>query len=146
MKSKVFLVFLIGLGIAIALLYSLSYQDRSAPGVREFTVEMLIKEKGGFSPDTLEVSRGDTVIIHFKSVDVSHGAAIGPTSVVMQRSDKVVIIPDAHGALTFDTGPIGRGQDATVKFVAMERGTFTFYCTVWCSPRHHEMYGTFIVR
>ncbi len=38
------------------------------------------------------------------------------------------------------------GETQTIEFVAKHSGSFTFYCTEFCSALHLEMLGYFLVK
>jgi nitrous-oxide reductase len=81
-----------------------------------------------FTPDIVTAKVGDKVIIHLtnteRTADATHGFAI-PTRNVMLSLDP--------------------GESTTVEFVADKPGTFSFYCTEFCSALHLEMQGWLIV-
>ncbi len=80
-----------------------------------------------FANTTILVSKGDLVIIRFRTGDVPHGFAIRGYP---------------------DVGPyeVTPGQIVTIRFTANQAGTFIFYCTVFCGPGHPDHRGTLIVR
>ena len=71
---------------------------------------------------------GDKVIVHLtnseQTEDATHGFAV-PTKNVMVSLDP--------------------GETTTVEFVADRAGTYSFYCTEFCSALHLEMQGWLIV-
>lgn len=77
-----------------------------------------------FSPDTIEVNEGDTVILNIKSIDVSHGIAL----------------PD-FGIDEF----LSPGNEVKIEFIADKKGTFSFFCSVSCGVGHSGMRGKIIV-
>jgi len=81
---------------------------------------------GSSANTTIVVTKGDLVIIHLSSGDVTHGFAIRGYP---------------------DVGPyeVTPGQTITIQFTAEQAGTFTFYCTVFCGPGHSGHEGTLIV-
>ena len=94
----------------------------SATGaIKEFTMTAKQYE---FDPNTITVNLGDTVILHITSEDVKHGIAL----------------PDF--GVSKDINP---GEETTVEFVADKKGTFSFFCNVYCGAGHREMTGTLIV-
>lgn len=90
---------------------------------REVNITLYAPEQGGFSPDAVRVPINEPVTLRFASMDVTHGVAIGP-------------------GLGVDLGHIdpGRVQEITLTFD--QPGTYTYYCTTWCSPDHWRMRGT----
>ena len=77
-----------------------------------------------FVPDTITVKKGDHVVIHLTSEDVTHGFMIRD-----------------YGINT----KIEPGQVATVDFIADKEGTFGFRCSVLCGEGHKEQTGTLTV-
>ncbi len=95
---------------------------------QEFTgnlveVEMVARQFS-FEPNTIRVKRGDKVRLKIKSVDVVHGLALPDFGV------NEVLEP---------------GKEVTVEFVATEKGTFPFICSIYCGAGHSSMRGQLIV-
>lgn len=78
-----------------------------------------------FTPNTLTVRKGDTVVINLSTVDVPHGFAV----------------TDFGFSLSATTP----GQVVSGSFVADKAGTFTFFCNVSCGTGHGSMKGTLVV-
>lgn len=93
----------------------------SGTSVKEFN---MIAKQFEFNPSTVEVNEGDTVILHIKSIDLTHGIAI-PAFGVNQE--------------------LNPGEEVTVQFVADKKGTYTFFCNIYCGAGHREMTGTLVV-
>jgi nitrous-oxide reductase len=96
---------------------------------RQGTVEVWMNVvRSHFTPDIIEAKVGDRVIVHLTNTeqtpDATHGFAV-PTKNVMVSLDP--------------------GETTTVQFVADTPGTFSFYCTEFCSALHLEMQGWLIV-
>jgi nitrous-oxide reductase len=81
-----------------------------------------------FTPDIITAKVGDKIIVHItnteRTPDATHGFAV-PTRNIMLSLDP--------------------GESTTVEFVATKAGTFSFYCTEFCSALHLEMQGWLIV-
>jgi nitrous-oxide reductase len=81
-----------------------------------------------FTPDIITAKVGDRVTIHLtnteQTADATHGFAV-PTKNVMLSLDP--------------------GESTTVTFTADKPGTYSFYCTEFCSALHLEMQGWLIV-
>jgi|WetSurMetagenome_2_1015567.scaffolds.fasta_scaffold356181_2 cytochrome c oxidase subunit II len=90
----------------------------AASAVKEVTV---IAERFKFTPDRIEVNRGDTVRITIRSADGSHGFAIK--------------------RLKVDTFVPKGGQPVTVEFVAGQEGSFPITCSEYCGRGHSQMKG-----
>lgn len=84
--------------------------------------------RSSFTPDLIEVKRGDRVRIHITNIeqtpDATHGFAI----------------PEYNINLSLDAG-----EAAMVDFVVSKPGSFSMYCTEFCSALHLEMQGWIIV-
>lgn len=89
---------------------------------RVVEVRAYAPEAGGFLPASIQVRQGETVTLRFTSMDVTHGVAIGP-------------------GLGIDLGQIEPGHTKEVTITFEHSGSFTFYCTTWCSPDHWRMRG-----
>lgn len=92
-----------------------------APEVKTFT---MTAKQWEFSPDTITVNKGDTVVLSVKSIDVTHGFAI-PEFGVNER--------------------LTPGKTVEVEFVADKAGTFPFFCSVVCGEGHGSMRGQLVV-
>ena len=103
----------------------------------EVEVDVKVTEKGSsvkeidvtarqweFSPNPIEVNKGDTVRLKIKSLDVTHGFAL-PTFGVSEQ--------------------LQPGREVVVEFVADKEGSFSFLCTVPCGQGHSNMRGTLVV-
>jgi mono/diheme cytochrome c family protein/plastocyanin len=90
--------------------------------IRVIDVIAAAPEQGGFQPDSIRVQRGETVLLRFHAADVVHGIAIGP-------------------GLGVDLGAVDPGRVEEITLTLDEAGTFSFYCTTWCSPNHWRMRG-----
>jgi nitrous-oxide reductase len=81
-----------------------------------------------FTPDIIEVKKGDKVRVHLTNIeqtpDATHGFAI----------------PEYNVELSLDAG-----ETATAEFTATKLGSFSMYCTEFCSALHLEMQGWILV-
>lgn len=89
---------------------------------KEFT---LTAKQWSFSPGKITVNKGDKVILHIKSIDVTHGFELGAFGVSKTLSP---------------------GKTTNVQFTAGKTGTFSFFCNVFCGSGHGGMKGTLIVK
>ena len=92
--------------------------------VKEFD---MIARQWEFSPDTITVNKGDTVILHIKSIDVAHGFSF----------------PSGFGGVDAILEP---GKTVDVEFIANEKGTFMFACSISCGSGHTRMIGQLIIK
>lgn len=76
---------------------------------------------------TLEVNKGDLVVLKITSSDVVHGFSL---------KDYGILIEDG----------IRPGKVVLASFKADKAGTFTFSCSIICGDEHKKMQGTLVVR
>lgn len=81
-----------------------------------------------YTPERVEIQQGDHVIWHLTSLertrDATHGFAVSGYNINLSLEP---------------------GETQTIEFDATMPGTFTFYCTEFCSALHLEMLGYFLV-
>lgn len=77
-----------------------------------------------FSPASISVKKGDTVVINVTSVDNTHGLSISDFGINLT---------------------INQGETKTARFVADKAGSFTMFCSVFCGGGHSSMKGTLTV-
>ncbi len=92
-----------------------------SPSVKEFHVKAF---QFAYDPSVISVNKGDRVIIHLESLDVSHG-----------------IYVDGYG-LNVHVPP---GEEGTIEFVADKVGKFRFRCSETCGAMHPFMIGELVV-
>ncbi len=95
---------------------------------RLFTAELIARapEHGNFYPRVLKAPVGEEVRLIIRNIDtVTHGFAI-----------------PALGVAVYE---IKAGEVKVVKFMAEDRGSYPFMCTVWCSTEHMDMRGELVV-
>ena len=93
-----------------------------APSVKEFTV---VGKPFSFTPETIEVNKGDTVRIVFQNQNGTHDWVID------EFNTRTKILQS--------------GQSETVEFVADKTGSFEYYCSIG-THRQMGMKGTLIVK
>jgi nitrous-oxide reductase len=81
-----------------------------------------------FVPERVQVRQGDHVIWHITNVETALDATHG------------LAIPVYNVNLSLEAG-----ETATIEFEADTPGTFSFYCSEFCSALHLEMAGYFLV-
>tara|TARA_B100000315_G_C14583581_1_gene591768 strand:- start:1738 stop:2163 length:426 start_codon:yes stop_codon:yes gene_type:complete len=81
-------------------------------------------KKFSYTPNKIEVNKGDHVTIRLMSEDVTHGLFI-----------------DGYG-LNTKAHP---GSDGSISFVANKTGKYAFRCSVTCGEFHPYMVGNLIV-
>ena len=119
------LLILFGLPLGI-----LGYQYWVRPSLSPVPVVEIraaVPEAGGFQPDSIQVNVGEAITLRFTALDVTHGVALGP-------------------GLGVDLGHVDPGEVEEITLTFDRPGTYTFYCTTWCSPDHWRMRGTIAVR
>ncbi len=126
-RLALLLLCLIVFGLPAAVLgYQFALRPLLSP-VRVIDITAAVPEAGGFQPGAINVQAGETVLLRFSAVDVTHGVAIGPS-------------------LGIDLGPVDPGHVKEVTLTFDRAGTYTFYCNTWCSPNHWRMRGVLEVR
>lgn len=96
-------------------------QNASTGDIKEF--DLMVK-KWEFSPERIEVNQGDKIVLNVESVDVAHG----------------MMIPE-FGVDEY----LQPGEEVRVEFFADKKGTFSFFCNVYCGAGHGNMRGKLIV-
>ena len=81
-----------------------------------------------FTPERIQVRRGDTVVLNIANVEQTYDATHG------------FAIPEYNINLSLEPG-----ETETVRFVADRAGVFPYYCTEFCSALHLEMAGYLLV-
>ena len=98
-------------------------------------------KKYEFSPAPIRVKQGAKVQLRITATDHEHGFRIRAFPEGSGGSE--------HAGLVFssanDCHKIGKGQTATVEFVAQTPGTYPFKCCVHCGWHHGSMKGELIV-
>lgn len=89
------------------------------------TIAMRTYEHGNPIPKVIRVKKGQEVCLRLTSYDVTHGFNI----------------PD----MGIYSDPIHAGKWAYVRFVPEEAGTYSFVCTIVCSPMHSRVRGRIVV-
>jgi len=150
-KPDLFFLVLITL-ILVGLPLGISFYDRytsaaeAPPGARQFILTghaergwligevpaygaiSIWKQKGQpIDKPTIEVSKGDLVVLKLTSSDVVHGFSLKDFGVYL-------------------TEGIQPGKTTYVKFTADKVGTFTFSCNAICGESHQNMQGLLVVK
>ena len=92
--------------------------------IGEIKVYNIVAKQLKFCTNKIEVNKGDTVILNVKSIDVSHGIAIPKLGINEFLSP---------------------GNTVRIEFVANQKGTFVFACSVSCGVGHGGMRGKIVV-
>lgn len=125
MKNKIIvLLFLGGLFILLILLglSSLTFaKDPEAPEEKLFEIKA---KNFDYTPNVIQVNKGDLVRIRLISEDVHHGLYLDGYEI------QTSALP---------------GQEGNLTFVANKTGRFTFRCSVTCGEFHPYMVGYLVV-
>jgi len=84
----------------------------------------IIAKRWNFEPNRITVKKGERIVLHVKSMDVTHGFSIPDFGINEQLKP---------------------GEITNIEFVADKKGSFSFRCTVFCGSGHGGMSGTLIV-
>ncbi|MBI4972417.1 MAG: YHS domain-containing protein [Candidatus Omnitrophica bacterium] len=90
--------------------------------IKEFNLETY---QFGFSPEVIEVKKGDIVKILATSGDVPHGVYIKEYNINV---------------------PVKKGQTQRIEFVADKNGEFDILCSVYCGKGHNTMKAKLVVK
>jgi nitrous-oxide reductase len=81
-----------------------------------------------FTPEHLQIKKGDQVVWHITNVETAKDATHG------------FALPGYNVNLSLEPG-----ETETFSFVAQRGGTYTYYCTEFCSALHLEMVGYLMI-
>jgi cytochrome c oxidase subunit 2 len=84
----------------------------------------IVLQKSHYTPDQIEIRKGETVRLSLKSLDVTHGFAIDELNIARE---------------------ISPGPPTIINLTVKQAGTFSFYCVVRCGKDHLKMRGTLVV-
>jgi len=84
----------------------------------------IIARNWEFVPSTISINYGETVELHIKSVDVTHGFMVPELGINEQ---------------------LRPNEDVHVTITADKRGEFPFFCNVPCGRGHRDMTGVILV-
>ena len=93
-------------------------------GEEEGRTISVVLQKSHYTPQTIEVKKGETVRLSLKSLDVTHGFAIDELNIARE---------------------ISPGPPTLINLPTSQAGTFSFYCVVRCGKDHLKMRGTLVV-
>jgi heme/copper-type cytochrome/quinol oxidase subunit 2 len=79
----------------------------------------------GYSPEEIEVKKGDIVKIYATSRDVPHG-------IYIKEYDINVVVE--------------KGKTKKIEFLADKLGEFQILCSIYCGRGHHDMRATLVVK
>ncbi len=110
--------------------HAITSEDQARVERNGNTVEIwMTVVRSHFKPERIEVKRGDHVIWHLTNLeqtrDATHGFALSGYNINLSLEP---------------------GETQTVEFDAAMSGTYTYYCTEFCSALHLEMMGYFLVQ
>ncbi len=120
-NNSLILVVVIVLVLGGGYLYLTNQKQVIQPTPKEFS---MTAKRWAFEPSEIRVKEGDTARLKVKSIDVTHGFSL----------------PDFNVDEKLEPG-----KEITVEFVANKKGTFTFFCSVFCGEGHKDMKGTLVV-
>lgn len=102
-----------------------AYQASGATSGGCQEIIMRTYENGNPMPEETYLKKGQKVCLRLTSYDVTHGFNI---------SD-----------LGIDAGEIHAGKWTKIEFTPTETGTFSYVCTIQCSPMHSKVRGKLVV-
>lgn len=108
--------------LAFVVFITLAWMAQAQDNVR--TIDIVL-QKSHYTPDQVEVHKGEKVRLNLKSLDVTHGFAIDELGIAREVSP---------------------GPPTVVEFTADRAGSFSYYCVVRCGKGHLQMRGTLVVK
>ncbi|HEV2419603.1 MAG TPA: cupredoxin domain-containing protein [Terriglobia bacterium] len=111
-------------GIALLLLCGVRAQAQASVQGNARAIQITAKEFE-FTPNVIEVKKGDHVKLTITALDRDHGIAL-PAFGIKQRLKK--------------------GVPTVIEFDANKTGTFPFHCSVFCGMGHRHMKGAVVVK
>src|SRR6266480_559390 len=116
-------VLITGTLLASAVLSGLLIYSRANAVPAERVIHITAK-KFDFSPDSITLKKGESVVLEISSADREHGFNLR-----------------AFGVRT----NVSPGKVSRIRFTPDKTGKFTFSCDVFCGDGHEEMTGTIVV-
>jgi len=84
----------------------------------------IMARRFSFEPSEIKVKYGEKIRLKIISLDVTHGLSL----------------PEFGINKTLEPG-----KETVIKFIANKRGSFDFFCSVYCGEGHSQMRGKLIV-
>ena len=109
--------------ISATIISGLAFHVRAKARPAEREIHITAK-KFDFTPDTITVKKGESIVLVISSQDRKHGFNLRAFGI---RAD------------------INPGETARIRFVPNKTGKFTFSCDVFCGEGHEDMTGTILV-
>ena len=120
-KKRVLITGLLFVSAMITSGLALYIRANALPAEREIHITA---KKFEFTPDTITVKKGESVVLVVSSQDRKHGFNLRAFGI---RAD------------------INPGETARIQFNPNKTGKFTFSCDVFCGEGHEDMTGTIVV-
>jgi cytochrome c oxidase subunit 2 len=120
-KKRVLIAGLLFVSAMITSGLAIYVRANALPAEREIHITA---KKFEFTPDTITVKKGESVVLVVSSQDRKHGFNLRAFGI---RAD------------------IDPGTTARIRFTPNKTGKFTFSCDVFCGEGHEDMTGTIIV-
>ena len=148
-RKKIFIILLLSFELAVIIPLAIAIIPREKT-IRYISINA---QKFKYSPSKIIVKKGDTIVLSFSSLDVTHGFYLDgyPIELMARKGttfrktylDKTLGHAPAHESNHFYENWI---QTSSVKFTASKSGKFVFRCTKICGNLHPFMTGELIVR
>ena len=116
-------ILITGTLLVSAILSGLLIHGRADAVPAERVIHITAK-KFDFSPDSITLKKGESVVLEISSADREHGFNLR-----------------AFGVRT----NVSPGKVSRIRFTPDKTGKFTFSCDVFCGDGHEEMTGTIVV-
>ena len=120
-KNRVLIAGALVMSAAIIAALTLHVRVYALPAEREIHITA---KKFDFTPDTITLKKGESVVLVISSQDRKHGFNLRAFGI---RAD------------------INPGETARIHFNPNKTGKFSFSCDVFCGEGHEDMTGTIVV-
>ncbi len=110
--------------VLVVLAFLIFFKPNNANFTGEIKTFNIVAKQFSFDPPSIEVNKGDKVILNIQSIDVTHGIRISEFGV---------------------NSLLQSGETVKIEFIADKSGEFSFFCNVYCGNGHNNMRGRLIV-
>ena len=148
-QKKIFFLLLLSFELAVIIPLAIAMLPREK-SIRHISINA---EKFKYSPSKVVVNKGDTIILRFSSLDVTHGFYLDgyPVELMANKGTtfRKTYSDQAPGHIFgHESSLLNKDwmRTASVKLTASKSGKFVFRCTKICGNLHPFMTGELIVK
>jgi hypothetical protein len=143
-RKKIFFILLLSFELAVLIPLAIAMIPRTK-NIRHISITA---EKFKYSPSKIIVNKGDTIVLRFSSLDVTHGLYLDgyPIELMARKGTsfrKNTFVP----TFAEHSGHASNwSMFSSIKFTAGKSGKFVFRCTKICGNLHPFMTGELLVK